>query len=91
MTGTEATWYDVKRNMDRLPAFVDPEQTGLLRNSERGRLVRWLETRLKDRLVPYEMSLKASGCALPQCTTLINYSVTRTSGLGTSDLRRPAF
>src|SRR5574341_86783 len=52
MTGTEATWYDLKRNLDRLPPYVDPEQTGLLRSVERGRLVRWLEKRLKDRLVP---------------------------------------
>ena len=51
MTGTGATWYDVKRNLDRLPAFADPEQTGLLKSSQRGRLVRWLEGRLRERLV----------------------------------------
>ena len=52
MNGIEATWYDVKRNLDRLPPYVNPEQTGLLRSSERGRLVRWLEKRLKERLEP---------------------------------------
>jgi hypothetical protein len=52
MTGTETTWYDVKRNLDRLPDFVDPEKTALLTGPQRGRLVRWLEGRLKERLVP---------------------------------------
>ena len=52
MTGTPATWYDVRRNLDRLPSFVDPEQTGKLRSSEKGRLVRWLEKRLKERIAP---------------------------------------
>jgi hypothetical protein len=52
MTGTEATWYDVRRNMDRLPDYVDPEKTALLTGAQRGRLVRWLEGRLKERLVP---------------------------------------
>ena len=52
MTGTPATWYDVRRNLDRLPSFVDPEQTGMLRSSEKGRLVRWLEKRLKERIAP---------------------------------------
>lgn len=51
MTGAEATWYDIKRNMDRLPDFVDPEKTGLLTGAQRGRLVRWLEERLRNRLV----------------------------------------
>jgi hypothetical protein len=52
MTGIETTWYDVKRNLDRLPDFVDPEKTALLTSPQRGRLVRWLEGRLKERLVP---------------------------------------
>ncbi len=52
MMGTETTWYDVRRNMDRLPDFIDPEKTGVLTDVQRGRLVRWLEGRLKDRLVP---------------------------------------
>jgi hypothetical protein len=52
MTGSEATWYDVRRNMDRLPDFADPEKTGKLTAAQHGRLARWLENRLKDRLVP---------------------------------------
>jgi hypothetical protein len=52
MTGTETSWYDVKRNLDRLPDFVDPEKTATLTGPQRGRLVRWLEGRLKERLVP---------------------------------------
>lgn len=51
MTGIETTWYDVKRNMDRLPDFVDPEKTGLLTGAQRGRLVRWLDDRHRNRLV----------------------------------------
>lgn len=51
MTGIETTWYDVKRNMDRLPDSVDPEKTGLLTGAQRGRLVRWLDDRLRNRLV----------------------------------------
>jgi hypothetical protein len=49
MTGTPATWYDVKRNMDRLPDFVDPERTSDLPRQTRGRLVKWLEDRIKQR------------------------------------------
>lgn len=52
MTGTEATWYDVKRNLDRLPDFVDPEKTTSLTDVQRGRLARWLEGGRKERLVP---------------------------------------
>lgn len=52
MTGVEATWYDVRRNVDRLPDFADPEKTGKLTAAQHGRLARWLENRLKDRLVP---------------------------------------
>jgi hypothetical protein len=52
MTGAETTWYDVRRNIDRLPDFVDPEKTGLLTDIQKGKLVRWLDGRLKERLVP---------------------------------------
>lgn len=51
MTGAETTWYDIRRNMDRLPDFVDPEKTGLLTDVQKGKLVRWLDGRLKERLV----------------------------------------
>jgi hypothetical protein len=48
MTGAEATWYDVRRNMDRLPDFADPEKAGKLTAARHGRLARWLENRLKE-------------------------------------------
>jgi len=50
MTGIEANWYDVKRNMDRLPDFADPEKGLNFSPAIRGRLAKWLEQRLKDRL-----------------------------------------
>lgn len=49
MAGTPAKWYDVKRNMDRLPEFVDPEKTGALNRQARGRLATWLEERIRQR------------------------------------------
>lgn len=51
MTGAEANWYDVKRNMDRLPDFVDPEKTSTLTVAQHGKLAHWLKERLRDRLV----------------------------------------
>ncbi len=52
MTGLEATPYDVKRNMDRLPNFADPERIINFSPVVRGRLAQWLDRRLKDRLEP---------------------------------------
>jgi hypothetical protein len=49
MVGTPAKSYDVKRNMDRLPDFVDPEQPIDLNRQTRGRLISWLEDRIKQR------------------------------------------
>jgi hypothetical protein len=49
MAGIPVTWYDVKRDMDRLPDFVDPERTLKLDRSTRGRLVGWLEGRIRSR------------------------------------------
>ena len=49
MVGIPVTWYDVKRDMDRLPDFVDPERTAKLDRSTRGRLVGWLEDRILQR------------------------------------------
>jgi len=49
MAGTPAKWYDVKRNMDRLPDFADPEKTSTLDRQSRGRLAGWLEDRIKQR------------------------------------------
>jgi hypothetical protein len=49
MAGIPVSWYEVKRDMDRLPDFVDPERTSILDRSIRGRLVGWLEERIKQR------------------------------------------
>jgi hypothetical protein len=49
MMGTPAKWYDVKRNMDRIPDFADPEETAPLDRERRGRLARWLEERIRSR------------------------------------------
>jgi hypothetical protein len=49
MAGIPVSWYEVKRDMDRLPDFVDPERTSILDRSLRGRLVEWLEKRIKQR------------------------------------------
>lgn len=51
MTGVEATWYDVKRNMDRLPNFASPETGTPFEEVTRARLADWLEKRLRDRIV----------------------------------------
>ncbi|MEK6405969.1 MAG: hypothetical protein AABN34_03285 [Acidobacteriota bacterium] len=50
MTGVNATWYDVRRNMDRLPDFVNPEKKLDFSAVARGRLANWLEGRLNERL-----------------------------------------
>ena len=49
MAGIPAKWYDVRRNMDRLPAFVDPERTSVADRKLRGRLTTWLEERIRSR------------------------------------------
>lgn len=50
MTGVEATMYDVRKNMDRLPPFADPDRSGKLSDKQRGQLAHWLDERLKARL-----------------------------------------
>src|SRR6185436_18002432 len=50
MTGAEATAYEVKRNMDRLPDFVDPETPLKFTSKLDGRIGRWLADRLNQRL-----------------------------------------
>lgn len=50
MTGVESSWYDVRRNIDRLPDFVYPEKSDTFTPKLRGRLANWLDTRLKERL-----------------------------------------
>jgi hypothetical protein len=49
-TGTEATAFEVKRNMDRLPEFLDPEKQLTLSGKLHGRVERWLANRLAERL-----------------------------------------
>lgn len=49
MRGTQAKWYDVQHDMDRLPEFAHPERTSRLDRQARGRLVGWLEERIKGR------------------------------------------
>ena len=51
MVGVEAGAYEVRRNMDRLPAFADPERTGAMSDAVRGRLEQWLVKRLAERLI----------------------------------------
>jgi len=50
MTGMEATAYEVKRNMDRLPDFLDPEKQLTFSGKLTGRVERWLASRLAERL-----------------------------------------
>jgi len=50
MTGAKTTWYDVKRNIDRLPSFADPEKVSGFPLPLRARLARWLAERLQARL-----------------------------------------
>jgi hypothetical protein len=50
MTGIDATWYEAKGNMDRLPDYADPETEATFSEKTRGRLAQWLEQRLKERL-----------------------------------------
>jgi hypothetical protein len=50
MTGTDATAFDVKRNMDRLPDFLDPEKQLTFSGKLDGRVERWLASQLAARL-----------------------------------------
>ncbi len=50
MTGVDATWYEAKRNMDRLPDYADPETEATFSEKTKGRLALWLEQRLTERL-----------------------------------------
>jgi hypothetical protein len=52
MTGTEATAFDVKRNMDRLPDFLDPETQLAFSGKLDGKIEHWLASRLAARLDP---------------------------------------
>jgi hypothetical protein len=50
MTGEKATAYEVKRNMDRLPDFLDPEIPLKFTGKFDGRIGRWLADRIAQRL-----------------------------------------
>jgi hypothetical protein len=50
MTGTEAMAFEVKRNMDRLPEFLDPEKQLKFTGKLHGRVGNWLSSRLQQRL-----------------------------------------
>ncbi len=49
MAGAPAKWYDVRRNLERIPEFADPEKTSMADRKLRGRLARWLEERIDAR------------------------------------------
>ena len=50
MTGTEAIAFEVKRNMDRLPEFLDLEKQLNFTGKLHGRVGNWLSSRLHQRL-----------------------------------------
>jgi hypothetical protein len=51
MTGVSSTWYEVQRNLDRLPSFANAESSGPLTPKLRGKLLHWLDQRLRERLI----------------------------------------
>lgn len=51
MTGINTNWYDVNRNMDRLPDFAKAENRQEFTVRTRARLAEWLLLRLKARLI----------------------------------------
>jgi hypothetical protein len=50
MVGIEATWFEIKRNLDRLPRAVDPEILSNLSPKMEGHLKNWALERLKGRM-----------------------------------------
>jgi hypothetical protein len=50
MTGVPAGWFEVRRNMDRLPDYANPESGRELSDKSRGRLAHWAAERLQRRL-----------------------------------------
>lgn len=50
MQGIEAKWYEVKRNLDRLPRASDPETAPTLTPKLQGQLKRWAADRLDARM-----------------------------------------
>lgn len=49
MTGKPASWYEIRRNMDRLPDFANPEKPHASLTKVFGRLGDWLDERLRSR------------------------------------------
>ena len=49
MLGQETNWYEVRRNLDRLPDFVNPETTPGYPEPLRARLAKWLDAGLVRR------------------------------------------
>ena len=47
--GQSSTWYEAKRDLDRLPDFANPETNPGMPEKLQGRLRLWLEQRLKGR------------------------------------------
>jgi hypothetical protein len=50
MLGSAASWFDVKRNIDRLPRAVNPETVATLTPKMEGQLKNWAAERLKQRM-----------------------------------------
>lgn len=50
MTGLDTSWYELRRNIDRLPAYVNPERSSEFSPPLRAQLAKWLDARLKARL-----------------------------------------
>jgi hypothetical protein len=50
MQGVEANWYEVKRNLDRLPRTSDPEKATTFTPKIQGQLKQWGADRLKERM-----------------------------------------
>jgi len=50
MTGVDAKWYEVNRDLDRLPSFVDPQKHSGYSLSLRARLAKWLQERRRQRI-----------------------------------------
>jgi len=50
VSGVESNWYEIKRNLDRLPQFCDPEVVSELTPKMQGKLKTWAAQRLKERM-----------------------------------------
>jgi len=50
VAGVKSSWYEIKRNLDRLPRFCDPEVVSELKLKMQGQLKTWAAQRLKARL-----------------------------------------